>query len=264
MAEDVRVRSVVLTTGILEQLAAEKELGVSELAERLGMHKSTVYRFLSTLKDLGYVRQNEDSTRYRLSYRILELAGRILSGIDVRQAAHPVMERLAAATRETIHLATLEQNEIIYIDKIDSNQPLRMHSYIGQKIPAYATALGKVMLTWGPRQILDEMLAAGGLKRFTDNTIVDPAELRKEIETIRTQGYAEDREETVPGVRCLAAPIRDQEAVTVAAISISVPVLRFQEEQKGDWQKLVIEGALEISERLGCRRKSEASNPQGG
>ena len=104
------VRSVVLITGVLEALADKKQLGVSELAARLGIHKSTVYRFLSSLQTLGYVRQIQENEKYGLSYKILDLAGRILAGIDVRQVSRPVMERISDKSRETVHLAALEQD----------------------------------------------------------------------------------------------------------------------------------------------------------
>ena len=109
MDNRIMVRSVLLITGVLEALAGEKQLGVTEIAERLNIHKSTVYRFLSSLQTLGYVHQNEDNEKYSLSYKVLDLAGRVLSSIDVRRAAQPVMERLSEQTNETIHLAALEQ-----------------------------------------------------------------------------------------------------------------------------------------------------------
>jgi IclR family KDG regulon transcriptional repressor len=247
------VRSVVLITGVMEVLADEKQLGVSELAARLGIHKSTVYRFLSSLQQLGYVRQNAVNEKYSLSYKILDLAGRILSSIDVRQAARPIMEQISDKTRETVHLATLEQDEVIYIDKIDSSQPLRMHSYIGQKIPIHASALGKVLLAWGPNHILGDLLEKGNLRRFTDTSITDPEALREEIQKIRNQGYAEDREESVPGVRCVAAPIRNSDGLAVAAISISLPSLRFDRVNMPALQKMVCRGALEISQQMGFK-----------
>jgi IclR family KDG regulon transcriptional repressor len=248
---DGMVRSVLLITGVLEALADEKQLGVSELAVRLDIHKSTVYRFLSSLQTLGYVRQNEENEKYVLSFKILDLAGRILAGIDVRQAARPIMEQISDKTRETVHLATLDQDEVIYIDKIDSSQPLRMHSYVGQKIPIHASALGKVLLAWGPERLLGDLLKKGNLKRFTDTSITEPEALRKEIQKIHGQGFAEDREESVPGVRCVAAPIRNADGSAVAAISISLPVLRYIKGKMPTLQKMVCEGAIQISERMG-------------
>jgi IclR family KDG regulon transcriptional repressor len=248
---DGMVRSVLLITGVMEALADEKQLGVSELAARLDIHKSTVYRFLSSLQTLGYVRQNEENEKYGLSYKILDLAGRILSGIDVRQAARPIMERISDKTRETVHLSTLEQDEVIYIDKIDSSQPLRMHSYVGQKIPIHASALGKVLLAWGPKHLLGDLLKKGKLKRFTDTSITEPEALQKEIQKVHSQGYAEDREESVPGVRCVAAPIRNSDESAVAALSISLPVLRVNKAKMPTLQKMVCKGAMQIAERMG-------------
>jgi IclR family KDG regulon transcriptional repressor len=251
MENKIMVRSVLLITGILEALAVEKQLGVTEIAERLDIHKSTVYRFLTSLQTLGYVRQNEENEKYSLSFKVIDLAGHVLSSIDVRQAAQPVMERLSEETNETIHLAALEQSEVIYIDKIDSNQPLRMHSYVGQKIPIHASALGKVLLTFGPEDMRENLLEKGSLKRYTDGSVTEPAELRAEVERIRKQGYAEDREESVPGVRCVAAPILNRDGSIIAAISISLPTQRYNKERMESLQKMIREGARQISERMG-------------
>ena len=258
MEDKIMVRAVVLITGVLEALASENQLGVSELAARLGIHKSTVFRFLSSLQSLGYVRQNDSDDKYGLSYKILELAGRMLSGIDVRQVARPVMERLADETQETINLAIREHTDVIFIEKIDSGQPLRMHSYVGQKVPIHVTALGKVLLAWGPQRILDSILEKRDLKRFTDTSITEPAALQAEIRRIRAQGYAEDREEQLPGVRCIGAPILDREGSVVAALSIALPSQRFDSE-KGEFLKnKVCEGARQISERMGFRADGHA------
>jgi DNA-binding IclR family transcriptional regulator len=165
------------------------------------------------------------------------------------------MERISDKSRETVHLATLEQDEVIYIDKIDSSQPLRLHSYVGQKIPLHASALGKVLLAWAPEHILEDLLKKGKLKRFTDTSITDPEALKEEIRKIRNQGYAEDQEESVPGVRCVAAPIRNREGLAVAAISISLPCQRFDRANIADLQKLVCKGTMQISQQMGFKRE---------
>jgi len=245
------VRSVLLITSLLELLAEKKELGVTELSEHLNINKSTVYRFLTSLKELNYVQQKPDNEKYCLSLRILDLAGHILAGLDVRTAAQPVMERLSHQTRETIHLAKLDQDEIIYIDKIDSTQPLRMHSYIGQKVPSYASSLGKVLLAWSTEETLKRFFDRGNLYRITDKTITDPSLLMEELHKIKVKGYAVDIEENVPGVCCVGAPIWEIEGMVAAAISISMPSIRFKEDQLPYYGKLIIEGALEISKNLG-------------
>jgi DNA-binding IclR family transcriptional regulator len=251
MEDKSLVRSVVLVTSILELLSNTEELGVTEIAKHVKVHKSTVYRFLRSLTELGYVHQDPTSEKYKISLRLLDLAGHLLSGLDIRNTARPDLERISDSTHETIHLAVLERDEVIYIDKIDSNQPLRMHSYIGQKVPIYATALGKVLLAWDAQSTLQRVLGRGSLPRFTDKTITEPVDLMEELKKIRECGYALDQEESILGVFCIGAPILDIRGGVVAAISISMPKLRFKEERLPYLKDLITEGAAEISQKLG-------------
>lgn len=252
MKENELVRSVVKIFSLLEILAKEKELGVTEISKEIKIHKSTAYRFLTTLKELGYVRQNPGNEKYSLSLRLFELGSEVVARLSIREEARPVMEELAEQTKETIHLATLDRGEVVYIDKIDSPQTIRMYSRIGRRAPAYCTGIGKALLAWSSPETVEQLLAKGPLHQFTKNTIVEPVQLRAELQMIREKGYAIDNEEHEAGVCCVAAPIHGMDGKVTTALSVSIPSLRFQKKRLPYLQQLVIEAARKISSRLGA------------
>ena len=252
MADNELVRSVVKITSLFEVLAKHEELALSEISLKIDVHKSTAYRFLTSLKELGYVRQNPGNDKYSLSLRLFEVGAEVLARLNEREEARPVMKRLAEQSEETIHLGMLDDDEVVYIDKIDSPQTLRMYSAIGRRSPAYCTALGKALLAWAPPELLNRLLGKGNLYRFSEHTIVEPYRIKEELHNIRALGYAEDREEHELGICCVAAPIRNMSGDVTAAISLSLPTLRFQEERLPYLRQVVVEAAREISSRLGC------------
>jgi IclR family KDG regulon transcriptional repressor len=252
MEENELVRSVVKVISLFEILAKQEEMGLTEISKGINIHKSTAYRFLTSLKELGYVKQNPDNEKYSLSLRLFEVGAEVLTRLNEREAARPVMKKLAEQTGETIHLGMLDGEEVVYIDKIDSLQTLRMYSNIGRRSPAYCTAIGKVLLAWGPSEIMNHLLGQGNFYRFTEYTVIEPYRLREEFHRIREQGYAEDHEEHELGICCVAAPIRNMNGDVTAAISIAVPKLRFQDDRLPYFQTLIVEAAKEVSSRLGC------------
>lgn len=252
MGDNELVRSVVKITSLFEALAKQDEMGLTEISKSIRVHKSTAYRFLTSLKELGYVKQNPETEKYSLSLRLFEVGAEVLARLNEREEARPVMKRLAEQTEETIHLGMLDQDEVVYIDKIDSPQTLRMYSQIGRRSPAYCTGIGKVLLAWAPPEITNRLLGKGTLYRFTEHTIIEPYLLKERLHHIREHGYGEDNEEHEAGICCVAAPIRDMRGEVTAAISIAMPKLRFQTERLAYLRKLVIEATREISSRLGC------------
>ncbi len=252
MGENELVRSVVKVVSLFEILATQDEMGLTEISKNIKVHKSTAYRFLTSLKELGYVRQNPENEKYSLSLRLFEVGSEVLARLNEREEARPVMKKLAEQTEETIHLGMLDGEEVVYIDKIDSPQTLRMYSKIGRRSPAYCTAIGKVLLAWAPPEIINHLLGQRKLYRFTEHTIIEPYRLKEELHQIRERGYAEDHEEHEAGICCVAAPIRNMSGEVTASISIAVPKLRFQDERLPYFRKLVIEAAREVSSRLGC------------
>ncbi len=261
-------KAVLKTMKILECLSREPSLGVTELTQRLkvdfgreGMHKSTVYRFVSSLKGLGYIRQDPQTERYSLTPKIFEIGTAVLDRQEVWREAAPVIEQLALETRETIHLAALEDDNLVYLGKIESNQTLRvsMQSRVGQGGPTYCTGVGKALLAHLGRERVNAILTREKPVRFTERTTTGRAELARELESIRRRGYAIDNEEHEIGVRCVAAPIYDTTGKVTAAVSISGPSVRLTLRDLPRYGKIVMRAAAEISSRLGYREN--ASQP---
>ncbi|XPE50010.1 DNA-binding transcriptional regulator KdgR [Shigella flexneri] len=180
--------------GILQALGEEREIGITELSQRVMMSKSTVYRFLQTMKTLGYVAQEGVSEKYSLTLKLVELGARALQNVDLIRSADIQMREISRLTKETIHLGALDEDSIVYIHKIDSMYNLRMYSRIGRRNPLYSTAIGKVLLAWRDRDEVKQILEGVEYKRSTDG----PSPVQKRYyrsEQVREQGYGEDNEE---------------------------------------------------------------------
>ncbi len=239
---------------LLEALAQEKELGVTDLAGRAGIHKSTVFRFLNSLKELGYVRQNNANEKYSLTLKLFELGSRVLGRMELWEQANPILEQLAEKTHETIHLAVLDEDSLVYLGKIESTQALRvsMSSRVGQSAPTHCTGVGKLLLAYAPPEQVERILKREGLRRFTEHTITVRSLLAKELDNIRQNGFAIDDEEHEVGVRCVAAPVRSRHGTTIAALSISMPSARLTDGEIPRYREYVTEAAEQISRRIGA------------
>lgn len=198
------VSSVLKVFGILQALGEEREIGITELSQRVMMSKSTVYRFLQTMKSLGYVAQEGESEKYSLTLKLFELGARALQNVDLVRSADIQMRELSRLTKETIHLGALDEDSIVYIHKIDSMYNLRMYSRIGRRNPLYSTAIGKVLLAWRDRSEVEQILDGVEYKRSTERTITSTEELLKVLDGVREQGYGEDNEEQEEGCAALA------------------------------------------------------------
>lgn len=253
------VQSVARTLRILEVLAAEGEVGLTELAALVGIHKSTLYRFMSTFCDLGYARRDPDTERFSLTLKIFEIGSIVHSRLDLVKLTAPFLQRLQSATEETVHLAALDGRQLVYLSKLESNRALRvsMASGVGLTAPAYCTGVGKVLLAWSETSFLDEYLKNCELIRYTKNTIADRMRLVAELQVIRNRGWAIDDEEHEEGVRCVAAPVRNKTGAVLAALSISAPTVRMAADRLESARTLVCESADEISAALGFSRKIE-------
>lgn len=245
------VSSVLKVFGILQALGEEHEIGITELSQRVMMSKSTVYRFLQTMKSLGYVAQEGESEKYSLTLKLFELGAKALQNVDLIRIADIQMRELSSLTRETIHLGSLDEDSIVYIHKIDSMYNLRMYSRVGRRNPLYSTAIGKVLLAWRDRAEAHEILADVVFNRSTHRTAADRDALMPELDLVRQQGYGEDNEEQEEGLRCIAVPIFDRFGVVIAGLSISFPTIRFSEDSKSDYVKMLHDAARNISLQIG-------------
>ena len=246
-------------TRVLQLLDAFRGLpafaGVTQLADRAGLPKSTAHRLLLTLTRAGYVER--EGRRYTLTNRAFEIGNQASNyrPSGLREQAMPFLTDLFTQTRQTVHLAIMQDGEVLYLEKIFGHESARVGSMVGGRKPANATALGKAMLAFSPLETRDQVLATS-LTRLTARTCVDRAALEVELAEIRSVGYALDREESAIGLNCVAAPVRNlQTGRAVASVSMST---RGGPELARRFRSNVIDSArllsrtLMLSERLGA------------
>lgn len=245
------VSSVLKVFTILEALGEQKEIGVSDLSERLMMSKATTYRFLQTMKTMGYISQQGEADKYSLTLKLYELGAKSLEYVDLIDLADKEMRLISEETNEALHLGALDDDSIIYIHKIDSSYSLRMQSRIGRRNPLYSTAIGKVLLAEREEKFVREKLSLVDFVKHTDKTLENTDALLDELATVKAQNYAEDNEEQEPGLRCIASPIYDRFGVVIAGVSISFPTIRFDEKKMEYYVNLLHRAGKNISEKLG-------------
>jgi len=239
--------SIRLTKAFSEH---ENEMGISALALRLGLAKSTVHRLASTLVEYDILEQNRETGKYRLGLALFELGALVRRNMDTASQAQGEIHALAEATAETVQLAILDHLSVLYIRVRESRQAVRMSSGLGSRAPAHCTSVGKALLAYQAPELVNQVIELG-LKRFTPNTITDGDALRSELATIRARGYAIDDEEIEEGLRCVAAPIRDHTGQVVSAISVAAPVQRMSKKNVQSTIPSVVAAANAISRRLG-------------
>jgi len=206
---------------LLDELASGPRT-LDQLAERLSVHKSTVLRLLRTLESHRFV-QRSGVRYYRLGTSLFELAFRALDERDVRRSVEPALRELNAETGHTVHLASYEDGEVIYIDKYESRHNVRMYSRIGRRAPLHCTAVAKVLVAAMPPDRRETVAQSITYEKMTPNTITTPRAYLAELARVAERGYAVDDEEHEEHIHCVAAPIRDARGEVVAAMSLSVP-----------------------------------------
>jgi len=240
---------------ILEILSQESSpLSIAELSERLGIYPSTIHRILDTLRYWGYVEQDPVTQRYQLGLKVLELGTAKLRGMELVKEAASYLKELREQSNETVHLAVLDEGEVLYLDKEESPQSIRMVSQVGRRLPAHCTGLGKALLANLDEEEQEKIIEEKGLPRFTESTITDKKKLREELSKVGHQGFAEDRGEHEQDVHCLAAPIKDHSGEVIAAISVSLPSFRMNASKRRKLKQTLIQMGENISKRLGYNR----------
>ncbi|HKZ68951.1 MAG TPA: IclR family transcriptional regulator [Anaerolineales bacterium] len=226
------------------------EWGVREVAEKLGLAKSSAHDLLASLAQAGLLGKTE-AGRYRLGWRLVTLSETLLVTTELRREARPILDELAAQYQETIHLAILDDTKVVYVDKLEGRQAVRVElTSLGTRLYPHCSSLGKVLLAYRPEADVKRIVKINGLPRFTPNTITDEDELEQALAKIRKQGYAYDLEEILPDLCCVGAPVRDHNGNVIAAISMSLPAYRFQRSQT-EFRKAVMRGGKIVSERMG-------------
>lgn len=206
---------------LLDELASGPKT-LDQLAERLSVHKSTVLRLLRTLESHRFA-QRSGVRYYRLGTSLFELAFRALDERDVRRSVEPALRALNAETGHTVHLASYEDGEVIYIDKYESRHNVRMYSRIGRRAPLHCTAVAKVLIAALPDHQRKAVAESITYEKMTPNTITTPGAYLTELARVAERGYAIDEEEHEEHIHCAAAPVRDARGAVVAAMSLSVP-----------------------------------------
>ena len=244
------VQSIERIFDILELLSQERRgITLTEIGKRLDLHKSTVFRLMSVLRTRGYIEKGNDNL-YRLGVRFIELSSSYLNNIELKTEAEPILRNLSNMTGQTVYLATLQNNEVVYLDKVEQHNSLRKYAIVGQRRPLYCTSLGKAMIMHQKDEEIRALFQDVSFERFTANTIQDLPTLLDELHCSLDRGWAFDDEEYEPGIQCLGAPIRDYRGIVIGAVSVAMICIN----EKMPTEKvapLVIRAAREISHRLG-------------
>ena len=249
------VQSIDRALSILEVLSDYSEgLGVTEISEQVNLHKSTVYRLLTTLIYKGYVVQDAETNKYGITLKLFELGSKKVESMDLLSVSKEYTKKLMESVNEVVHLVVREGSEIVYIDKVEANNTIMMASTIGKRSPMYCTSVGKAILAHLPEKKVKEIWDNSKIVKYTDYTITDFEELKTELEDIRQKGYAVDNEENEIGVRCIGVPIFNRHGKVEAAISISGPAIRVTESKISNFSIKVMNTASLISRELGFIR----------
>jgi IclR family KDG regulon transcriptional repressor len=253
------VRVLERAIRILSTLSDGTPRTLTQLSEAIRVGSSTTFRLLATLSFHHFVQRDQESGAYSLGLACLELARAYLASSDIRREALPELEKLRDETTETVHLAIMDQMEVVYLEKLEGLQAVGlMSSRLGSRAPAHCTGLGKVLLAYTPVELVRAHYEEKGLERFSDKTITHLDELLEHLQEVRRQGYAFDLGEHEPEIRCIAVPLRDFSGKVVAAISVSGTAHRMNPVKTN--QALIdkiLQAARAISARLGYREQNQ-------
>ena len=244
------VTSALLVLKVFSQ--AESELGISSIAQRLGLAKSTVHRLAVTLAGEGFLEQNPQNGRYRLGLSLFSLGALVRQRMDVSNQAHSLLGALRDLTQESIHLAILDETSIVYLYNMESAQAIGTRSYIGSRKPAFCTSEGRALLAFSAPELVATVLKEELVAR-TPKTTTNAKALRLMLDEVRQLGYATDDEESENGMRSVAAPIRDISGRVIAAVGLAGPIQRLTKKELRRLVPHVVATADAISARMGYR-----------
>ncbi len=246
------VQSVARALELLEAVAARDEIGLAALGRETGLQPGTAHRLLATLIESGYIVQNKRTGPYRLSHKVVALAGGPeLRVARLRAIARPHLEAIRDQSDETTNLVVLERFTATYIDQVESPRAIRLFAQVGRRVVAHATGGGKAMLAYQPDEIQGDLLAAAPYQGLTPNTITSATAMRREFDRIRARGYATEQGEYEPDVGCVGVPVLDGTGHAIAAISVSAPLGRLQELDLVELAAFMTVHSREMSEELG-------------
>jgi IclR family KDG regulon transcriptional repressor len=235
---------------VLEKLSLQRAIGLEEISREIKLAKPTVYRFLLTLQELGYVRR-VDGDRWAITLKMFNMGSRALDHLDLHSASRAIAEELSEDLGETVHMGVLEGDSAVYVLKIESRYTIRMFSRVGRRIPLYCTSIGKVLLAYSTDEEREAALKGVRLLAFTKKTLANRVALDAELARIREQGYGLDDEEHEEGIHCIGAPVFDHTGSIVATISVSWPGFRYKREEESAKIDKIKSAAARISAVLG-------------
>lgn len=227
------------------------ELKITDISERMGLHKSTVHSLLKTLQEHHYINQNLENGKYSLGMKLLERGSCVIHSLDIRLLAKKYLLDLSLKTGQTTHLVILDGKEGVYVDKVEGPMSVIRYSRIGRRIPLHCSAVGKALIAFKKQEEIKKMLSGYIYNVQTEYTITNEADFVLELEKVGHQGYAIDNQENEPGVRCIAVPIRNHQNDVIAAISISTLTSRVDDAELERFVVLLKQAASELSEQMG-------------
>lgn len=248
---DNSVQSIDRALDIIEVLAdCQDGLGVTEIANRVGLHKSTAHRIISTLASRGYINKTEKGT-YRLGLKLIEAVSCYINSLELQTEARPYVAQITSKLGLTSHLGVLDGDQVVYIEKMDVFSNVRMYSQIGVRVPSYSCSLGKCLLSNYSASEVRKIMSNCTFVKFTDKTISSIDQLISDLELVRSRGWAIDDEESEWNHRCIGAPIYDYRGDIIAAISASGPTNLLTDERIEPVADYLRKQALEISRSMG-------------
>jgi DNA-binding IclR family transcriptional regulator len=251
-ASPYRVQVVDRALAALDVLAnRSSECSLAELCKALTLHRSTVHRLMMVLEQHRLVDKNPETGRYRLGLKLFELGSKAIAALDPRRHARPYLDRLQRELGETVFFCILDDGQVFYLDKVESQQSIRTACTVGSRAPAYCTAVGKAMLAELPEAEVNDIVRRWGLKPITAKTITTAAGLRTELRAVRSRGYAIDNEEKEEGLRCVSAAVRGHSGKLLSAISVSGPAFRITKERVPEIGQVVMRVANDLSAEFG-------------
>ena len=247
------VNTVLKAVRILETLGRGKPLGITEISKELKIPKSSAHSILQTLESEGFVEKNIDTFKYNLGTSLIELGYSAQNELAICRISKPYLNGINQETDETVHLTLLDNDEVLYVDCVESKRRLRTYSVIGIKAPLYCTAVGKAIMAGLTDSHTKKIIATKGLQRLTDLTITDENALLQDLADTRSRGYSIDNMEHEEHLICVGAPIKNAAGETFASLSVSGPSNRMSEERVVQIGTLVKNATMEISRKLGFR-----------
>ncbi len=230
--------------------SSQSDLSIQDVADQLKTDKITAYRMLITLHNAGYLVKNEETKRYRLSYKVVSLCRNLLAENEVTNLIMRTLKELSQKTQETLHYSVLDGHEAVLIHRVKGSQLVNVDFQIGDRSPLHCTSIGKVLLAYQEPVIINQVIDAG-LPRFAPNTIVDPEAFRKELKKIKIEGFGLDDHEFADNMRCIAVPVFENGGVVRSGISISGPDSRLTLEKLNDLKVPLMEASSTLSRQLG-------------